>query len=105
MSHLLLQGNPDAALVVRTLHVPGGVYLQHGIAVALVLLPLTRVPLLPDTVVQALQGIWQRSLCGKHCLVAFREGVQLQPFRHFTYPSSGAIVVGNPIRVSAGLCA
>ena len=83
----LLQGladrNPDAAFVIRALHIAGGVHLQHSVAVAKVFLPFLRIPLLPDPGVQGLQGAGQRLPGGEHGSVAFGEGVQLQALRHF----------------------
>ena len=47
--------HPNAALVIGTLHIAGGIDLQHGAAVCHELSPLVRIPLLPYLRVQALQ--------------------------------------------------
>lgn len=79
----LFYRNPDAALVIGALHIALLVNLQHGAAIAHVLLAFVGIPLLPDGRVQPLQGAGQRLPGGEYGSVAFGEGVQLQALRHF----------------------
>ena len=89
----LTDRHPDAAFVVGTLHIAGGVDLQHGFAVATVFLTFVRVPLLPDLRVQGLQGAGQGAFGGEHRPIAFREGIELQALRHL----AALIQPGDPV--------